>query len=80
MLGYEGGGGACEHETRGRLIAQTSRSEDHATIHVWYISSRKCYNISLFIITQLFLPLCTMAALLLLYHEGPIRDLVTRSR
>ena len=47
---------------------------------LWYISSRKCYNISLFMITQLFLPLCTMAALLLLYHEGPIRDLVKRSR
>ena len=44
MLGYEGGGGicwairgggggGCEHESHGRLIIQTSRSEDHATMH-----------------------------------------------
>ena len=28
-----GGGGGCEHESHGRLIIQTSRSEDHATMH-----------------------------------------------
>ena len=34
MLGYEGGGGGvCEHESHGRLIIQTSRSEDHETMH-----------------------------------------------
>ena len=27
------GGGGCEHESHGRLIIQTSLSEDHATMH-----------------------------------------------